>query len=368
MILPEPFAPACRPSAPPRPAAARPPASGDADGRDFDAVLAEGEAPRTAAALEEAGEDARGLTAEQAPPVIEADAPAEAPPALPSPDPALIPPAPPLTIPGGAAPDDHPPEAASPSAPPASGLQAGTRSQAVAPPGALAGPGGEARAAVVPPQQAAPVPTDAVVPEAAPPAKAMAEAVADGAPAPRRAPTNPARLDLAAPAVDLRPADAPPIWQIVAEAPAGSARAEAAHHAQAAAAAPVAQQVVGQVVVAITAAAEPKLEIRLDPPELGRVEIRLTETESGVQAVVMAQRPETQDLLRRHAEQLAGELVAAGYGDVSLDFAGGEATSGGGERPGSDWIELGAAATSATPVAAAPSRAAASLTGLDIRL
>jgi hypothetical protein len=232
----------------------------------------------------------------------------------------------------------------------------------------LAGPGGEARAAVVPPQQAAPVPTDAVVPEAAPPAKAIAEAVADGAPAPRRAPTNPTRLDLAAPAFDLRPADAPPIWQIVAEAPAGSARAEAAHHAQAAAAAPVAQQVVGQVVVAITAAAEPKLEIRLDPPELGRVEIRLTETESGVQAVVMAQRPETQDLLRRHAEQLAGELVAAGYGDVSLDFAGGEATSGGGERPGSDWIELGAAATSATPVAAAPSRAAASLTGLDIRL
>ena len=93
--------------------------------------------------------------------------------------------------------------------------------------------------------------------------------------------------------------------------------------------------------VAIGKAADRRVEIRLDPPELGRVQIHLTPVDGGVQAVVLADRPETQDLLRRHAEALARELGAAGYGSVSLDFAAGSearrtATSGprrSGRRP-----------------------------------
>ena len=101
--------------------------------------------------------------------------------------------------------------------------------------------------------------------------------------------------------------------------------------------APQPQAVIGQVAVAISKASDRKVEIRLDPPELGRVQIHLTPIDGGVQAVVMAQRPETQDLLRRHAEMLAHELGAAGYGNVSLDFAaGGEAPAGRGDAR-ADW-------------------------------
>lgn len=82
--------------------------------------------------------------------------------------------------------------------------------------------------------------------------------------------------------------------------------------------------VVGQVAVALGKAHEPKIEIRLDPPELGRVHIHLTPTDTGgVQAVVAADRPETQDLLRRHADLLARELADAGYQGVNLQFAAG---------------------------------------------
>ena len=93
--------------------------------------------------------------------------------------------------------------------------------------------------------------------------------------------------------------------------------------------------VVGQIALAVSESDSTRIEIRLDPPELGRVHIHLTTVDGGVQAVVAAQRPETQDLLRRHADTLAQELADAGYGDVSLDFSGGEAT-GGSDRP-IDW-------------------------------
>ena len=75
--------------------------------------------------------------------------------------------------------------------------------------------------------------------------------------------------------------------------------------------------------MAIGRTSDDRVEIRLDPPELGRVQIHLTRLDGGVQAVVLADRPETQDLLRRHAEALARELGQAGYDTVSLDFAAG---------------------------------------------
>jgi hypothetical protein len=80
------------------------------------------------------------------------------------------------------------------------------------------------------------------------------------------------------------------------------------------------------VAVAVAGADGGTVEIRLDPPELGRVQIQLVPTDGGLQATVLADRPETGDLLRRHAAELARALGEAGYGEVSLDFAaGGEA-------------------------------------------
>ncbi len=132
------------------------------------------------------------------------------------------------------------------------------------------------------------------------------------------------------------------------------------------------QAIVGQVAVAIGKASDRRVEIRLDPPELGRVQIHLTTTDGGLQAVVLADRPETQDLLRRHAEVLARELGAAGYDSVSLDFAaGGDAAPG---REGAfaaaprapDWAQVAPAAVTPETLVAAPRRGAAG--GLDVRL
>ncbi len=110
-----------------------------------------------------------------------------------------------------------------------------------------------------------------------------------------------------------------------------------------------------------------RVEIRLDPPELGRVHIHLTTTDGGVQAVVVAQRPETHEFLRRHADVLAQELSAAGYGDVSLDFAtGGEAATRD-DRPPPDWYAADWQASPEPSAARAPSRQGAR-DALDIRL
>ena len=122
--------------------------------------------------------------------------------------------------------------------------------------------------------------------------------------------------------------------------------------------------------MAIGRASDERVEIRLDPPELGRVQIHLTRHDGAIQAVVLADRPETQDLLRRHAEVLARELGEAGYDNVSLDFGGGEAQARRDEAPGIDWAEawpVQAAAPEAAP--AVPRRLRRPAAGLlDIRL
>ena len=113
------------------------------------------------------------------------------------------------------------------------------------------------------------------------------------------------------------------------------------------------------------------MEIRLDPPELGRVQIHLTRLDGGIQAVVLADRPETQDLLRRHAEVLARELGGPDTTTVSLDFAaGGEARGGRDEAAGrTGRRSRRAAAAPSPPRRRPPRRRAASLAGgLDIRL
>lgn len=63
-----------------------------------------------------------------------------------------------------------------------------------------------------------------------------------------------------------------------------------------------------------------RVEIRLDPPELGRVSMTLAITDQAVTALVSAERPEIADLMRRHAELLQRDLAEAGYDDVDLQF------------------------------------------------
>jgi hypothetical protein len=132
------------------------------------------------------------------------------------------------------------------------------------------------------------------------------------------------------------------------------------------------QAVAGQITVALTRTRERSVEIRLDPPELGRVQIRLDPAEDGLRAVLLAERPETQDFLRRHADTLIRDLQEAGYENVSLGF------DFGGEMPGEpDHGEERSVVQPASQVspAAGPDSSIAQMrgtlvtdTGLDIRL
>lgn len=184
------------------------------------------------------------------------------------------------------------------------------------------------------------------------------------------APAVPAATAEAA-TVQLTHDTTPPAWHLTADT--GAVRGEAAVPAPAQPQAAAPQAVVSQLAVAIGRASDRRVEIRLDPPELGRVQIHLTPVDGGLQAMVLSDRPETNDLLRRHAELLARELNAAGYGSVSLDFAAG------GETPAHDAPRGDRAHATAAPVSGAVSEAAAAVAlapaprrtpsgGLDIRL
>lgn len=64
-----------------------------------------------------------------------------------------------------------------------------------------------------------------------------------------------------------------------------------------------------------------RVELRLDPPELGRVAIDLKHHDGVLTASVAADRPDTLDLLRRHADTLQRELTASGFGRADISFS-----------------------------------------------
>jgi hypothetical protein len=212
------------------------------------------------------------------------------------------------------------------------------------------------------------VPLDRPLPAAPPALEAPSrETVAAAAPAVVARNSDPAAAigDGGVQGIVLKDA-APPTWQLAAGPGLAPARTEAP--VQVPALPP--QAVMAQVAVAIGGTPDDRVELRLDPPELGRVQIHLTRLDGGIQAVVMADRPETHDLLRRHAEVLARELGSAGYDSVSLDFAAGheEARAGLGEAREMDWAQV-APEVSAVPALPVPAPPRASLAGgLDIRL
>ncbi|MGJ8626828.1 MAG: flagellar hook-length control protein FliK [Sulfitobacter sp.] len=73
------------------------------------------------------------------------------------------------------------------------------------------------------------------------------------------------------------------------------------------------------------------VEITLNPDELGRVRLSMTQSEQGIVFNVLAERPETLDLMRRHIEQLAQEFRSMGYEDIAFSFSSAEQGSSDGE-------------------------------------
>jgi flagellar hook-length control protein FliK len=80
------------------------------------------------------------------------------------------------------------------------------------------------------------------------------------------------------------------------------------------------QRVLQQVALAV-ADAGGSSEIRLDPVELGQLRFTLQPTDTGILVTLAAERAETADLLRRHAQELAADLRDLGYAQVDLAFA-----------------------------------------------
>lgn len=63
-------------------------------------------------------------------------------------------------------------------------------------------------------------------------------------------------------------------------------------------------------------------EISLDPPELGRVRMIVTEVAGGLALTVTAERQETLDLFRKNAQMLAQEFAREGFADTNFAFEG----------------------------------------------
>lgn len=82
----------------------------------------------------------------------------------------------------------------------------------------------------------------------------------------------------------------------------------------------VAAQISTQIQQQIVKNSQQVLEIRLDPPELGRVTIHLVTHEHSVVAQVTADRHDTLELMRRHSELLANTLEKAGFSQSNLSF------------------------------------------------
>ncbi len=78
-----------------------------------------------------------------------------------------------------------------------------------------------------------------------------------------------------------------------------------------------------QIIAAIKASRfSDTIEIRLDPPELGRVKIEFAmETMDSVRAILSAERGETLDHMRKNIGELAAQLKDAGFKSMEFEFA-----------------------------------------------
>ena len=83
-------------------------------------------------------------------------------------------------------------------------------------------------------------------------------------------------------------------------------------------------QLAAQVTAALSRGTEGETELALSPGELGHVRVKLKPDAANPDRLVVMltfERPETLELFRRHAGELADALRAAGYAGADLGFA-----------------------------------------------
>jgi hypothetical protein len=74
-------------------------------------------------------------------------------------------------------------------------------------------------------------------------------------------------------------------------------------------------------------------EVALDPVELGRLQILVSGEGEALRIIIQAERPDTLDLLRRHADQLLEDLRQGGLSGATLSFGGNGADRGNPSAP-----------------------------------
>jgi flagellar hook-length control protein FliK len=82
-----------------------------------------------------------------------------------------------------------------------------------------------------------------------------------------------------------------------------------------------APHVAHQIATAIVQTSGATTEIALNPEELGRVRISVTAGDTGLTVAIIAERPETVDLMRRNIDLLTRELREMGYENPTFTFS-----------------------------------------------
>lgn len=107
--------------------------------------------------------------------------------------------------------------------------------------------------------------------------------------------------------------DAPAAWDARSQAPASLAQVIARAETPA--------MIGRQIAETFHRMADSPMELALNPKELGRVKMSISASELGITVSVLAERPETLDLMRRNIDQLAREFQAIGYENINFAFA-----------------------------------------------
>jgi flagellar hook-length control protein FliK len=123
-----------------------------------------------------------------------------------------------------------------------------------------------------------------------------------------------------------------------------------------------------QMAEALQKASDRTVEIALSPKELGRVRMSISAAEVGITVNVVAERPETLDLMRRHIEQLAHEFAELGYTNMEFAFAQGETHHESYDEDASGSTEATVLSLDLEAETSAPEVPLAATSGLDLRL
>ena len=125
----------------------------------------------------------------------------------------------------------------------------------------------------------------------------------------------------------------------------------------------VATVVAQQLAVAVQKNPNGVTELVLNPEELGRVKLAMSTVDGAMTMTITTERPETQDLMRRHIDVLAQELRQMGFSDVGFSFR-----EQGRQESSNSSNETSLAINDLEVEAPMPELTSAETSGLDLRL